>query len=58
LIIVGEHESENSAAAAALISDARTVVLSGLGHLGAFAHSELVLRHVRPFLDTTARRTP
>jgi pimeloyl-ACP methyl ester carboxylesterase len=55
LIIVGEHESENCAAAAAAIPEGRSVVLSGLGHLGAFANGELALRHVRPFLDRTTR---
>jgi pimeloyl-ACP methyl ester carboxylesterase len=51
LIVAGEHESENCEAAAAAIRHGRTVVLSGLGHLGAFAHSEFVLPHVLPFLD-------
>jgi pimeloyl-ACP methyl ester carboxylesterase len=64
LIIAGEDEGENCAAAAAAIPDGRAVVLSGLGHLGAFADSEQALRHVRPFLDRTtgsedtARREP
>jgi pimeloyl-ACP methyl ester carboxylesterase len=64
LILAGEDESENCGAAAAAIPDGRAVVLSGLGHLGAFADSEQALRHVRPFLDRTtgsedtARREP
>jgi pimeloyl-ACP methyl ester carboxylesterase len=64
LIIAGDHESGNCAATAAAIPDGRIVVLSGLGHLGAFADSEQALRHVRPFLnrttgsEDTARREP
>ncbi len=53
LIIAGEDESENCAAAAAAIPGGRAVVLSGLGHLGAFADREQALRHVRPFLERT-----
>lgn len=53
LIVAGEYESENCAVAAAAIPDGHSVVLSGLGHLGAFASGELALSHVRPFLDTT-----
>jgi pimeloyl-ACP methyl ester carboxylesterase len=56
LIVAGEHESAHCTAAAAAIPDGRAVLLSGLGHLGTFAHSELVLPHVRPFLHRSAQR--
>lgn len=56
LIVVGEHESAHSAAAAARIPNGRAVMLPGLGHLGAFASAELVLGHVRPFLDPATGR--
>jgi len=52
LLIAGEHESEHLGDAAAALPNARIVVLSGLGHLGAFFHSECVLPHVVPFLHS------
>jgi pimeloyl-ACP methyl ester carboxylesterase len=55
LIVGGEHESEHVAAAAAAIASGRAVVLPGLGHVSAFARSDLVLSHVRPFLEAATR---
>jgi pimeloyl-ACP methyl ester carboxylesterase len=58
LIIVGELEEieagENASRAAALMRDARAVVLPGLGHVAAFVRSDLALPHVIEFLDAVA----
>jgi pimeloyl-ACP methyl ester carboxylesterase len=50
LIVAGEDEAEHVDEAAAAMPDARAAVLPGLGHLGAFARSDLVLARVLPFL--------
>ena len=58
LIVVGELEeplaAENAAGAAALMRDARAVVLPRLGHVAAFVRSDLTLHRVVEFLDTVA----
>jgi pimeloyl-ACP methyl ester carboxylesterase len=58
LLIVGETEEpdagENASRAAALMGDGRAVVLPGLGHVAAFVRSDLVIPHVRAFLDGLA----
>jgi pimeloyl-ACP methyl ester carboxylesterase len=58
LIVVGELEEieagENASRAAALMRDARAVVLPGLGHVAAFVRSDLALPHVIEFLDAVA----
>jgi pimeloyl-ACP methyl ester carboxylesterase len=58
LIVVGEREEDpyRSAAddaelAAATIPNGSCVILPGLGHVAAFVRSELVLPHVRAFLN-------
>jgi pimeloyl-ACP methyl ester carboxylesterase len=62
LIVVGQLEEDDreSAAdharrAAASLQDGRAVVLPDLGHVMAFARSDLVLSHVRAFLKETAQ---
>lgn len=50
LIVAGEHEAEHVPAAAASIALGRAAILPGLGHLGAFFRSDLVLPEVLPFL--------
>jgi pimeloyl-ACP methyl ester carboxylesterase len=59
LIIVGEMEEpdagEHAARAAALMRDARAVVLPGLAHVAAFVRSDLTLPHVTEFLEAVAR---
>jgi hypothetical protein len=55
LIVAGEHEAEHVEDAAARIPHGRTTVLPGLGHVGAFVASPLVLPHVRSFLEIATR---
>jgi pimeloyl-ACP methyl ester carboxylesterase len=59
LLIVGETEEPdagtNASRAAALMGDGRAVVLEGLGHVAAFVRSDLVIPHVRAFLDDLPR---
>ena len=50
LIVAGAHEATLCPAAAAAIPDGRCETLPGLGHLGAYVRSDLVLAHARPFL--------
>lgn len=52
LIVAGAHEAEHVEDAAARIPRGRAAVLPGLGHVGAFVSSSLVLPHVRSFLET------
>ena len=58
LLIVGELEEpgagENASRAAARMGDGRAVVLPGLGHVAAFVRSDLVMPHVRGFLETAS----
>jgi pimeloyl-ACP methyl ester carboxylesterase len=51
LIVAGEQEAEHVEDAAARIPRGRSSVLPGLGHVGAFVSSSLVLPHVRSFLE-------
>jgi pimeloyl-ACP methyl ester carboxylesterase len=55
LIVAGELEDQGCAAAAAQMREGRSVILPGLGHIGAFAESRTVLEHVLPFLREAAR---
>jgi pimeloyl-ACP methyl ester carboxylesterase len=55
LIVAGELEDQGCAAAAARMQAGRSVILPGLGHIGAFAESSTVLGHVLPFLRAAAR---
>lgn len=50
LIIAGELEDEGCAEAASRMPAGRAVILAGLGHLGAFAQSGVVLPHALAFL--------
>jgi 3-oxoadipate enol-lactonase len=52
LIVAGEHEADSTEEAAAALPNGRAVLLPGLGHLGVFAHGDLVLSEVRPFLSS------
>ena len=56
LIVAGEHEAAHVHEATERIERGRAVVLPGLGHVGAFVSSALVLPHVRSFLDAAATR--
>jgi pimeloyl-ACP methyl ester carboxylesterase len=51
LIVAGEHESEHVAAAAAALPRGEYEILPGLGHVDGWARSDLVLPHVRRFLQ-------
>lgn len=53
LLIVGEYEDEDAAAprVAATVPRGESLVLPGLGHVGAFDRSDLVLPTARAFLD-------
>jgi pimeloyl-ACP methyl ester carboxylesterase len=55
LIVAGELEDQGCAAAAALLQKGRSVILPGLGHIGAFAATSTVLVHVLPFLRESTR---
>src|SRR5215472_12241084 len=52
LFVVGEHEdpSDETAAGAALMPDARRIRVPGQGHIGAFIHGDLVVDDVIGFL--------
>jgi pimeloyl-ACP methyl ester carboxylesterase len=52
LIVAGEHEADSTEEAAAALPNGRAVLLPGLGHLGVFAHGDLALSEVRPFLSS------
>lgn len=50
LIVAGEHEAEQVPAAAAALSHGEYEILPGLGHIDAWARSDLALPRVRRFL--------
>lgn len=50
LLIAGELEDQHQDEVCSALRDGRAVTIPGLGHVGAFLHSELVLPHVIPFL--------
>jgi pimeloyl-ACP methyl ester carboxylesterase len=61
LTVVGQLEegdrfsaADHAGQAAAALQDGRVVVLPDLGHVMAFVRADLVLPHVRAFLDETA----
>ena len=61
LIVVGQLEegdrvsaADHAWQAAAILQDGRVAVLPDLGHVMAFARADLVLPHVRPFLEEKA----
>jgi pimeloyl-ACP methyl ester carboxylesterase len=56
LMLVGEREDPagDTRRAAALMRNARCVTLPGLGHVGAFLHSDLALPHATALLRTVA----
>jgi pimeloyl-ACP methyl ester carboxylesterase len=56
LIVAGELEDQGCADAAARIPEGRAVILPGLGHIGAFAHSRAVLLHALAFLHEALER--
>lgn len=56
LLLAGEAEEDgNVARAAETLPDAHYAVLPGLGHVGAFLHSDLALPHARAFLRSLLR---
>jgi pimeloyl-ACP methyl ester carboxylesterase len=55
MLVAGDHESTHLTAACTALQDGTIVVIPGLGHIGAFVHSELVLPHVLPFLGSVPR---
>ena len=56
LIVAGEFEDQGCADAAARMPQGRVVILSGLGHIGAFAQSSAVLPHALAFLHDAVER--
>lgn len=55
LLLAGEGEEDgNVVRAAETLPDARTAIIPGLGHVGAFLRSDLALPHVRAFLARLA----
>lgn len=55
LLLAGEGEEDgNVARAAETLPDARRAIIPGLGHVGAFLRSDLILPHARAFLSSKA----
>lgn len=55
LLLAGEDEEDgNVARAAETLPNARAAIIPGLGHVGAFLRSDLLLPHARAFLSSLA----